>query len=114
MYQDGPIIPWKYVLLICSIALDLDLFLEVCSIFSFDIVKLGVYKLCKVASCKSIIIYPVVFLVIKWCSSKNFIPSLIVFKGIFNFLDKSVNFISLPYLDKNLLFLSFLLSHSYY
>ena len=56
LYQDGPIIPWKYMLLICSIALALDLFLAVFSIVSFDAVKFGVYNSWRVASCKSTII----------------------------------------------------------
>ena len=42
------------------------------------------------------------FFKIKECSSKNLRPSLIDFKGILSFLDKSFNLISFPYLDRKI------------
>ena len=45
--------------------------------------------------------YPVDFFVSNLFSSKNLNPSLIDFKGIFSFLDKSFNLISLLYFERN-------------
>ena len=97
LYQDGPIIPWKYALFICSITFARSLFFATSATFSAEIVKFGLYNLFKTCSCKFATIYPVVFLIIKSFDSKYVIASFISFKGNANFFDKSFNFISFLY-----------------
>ena len=77
-----------------SIAFILASFLADFSIDSFDGVIFGLYRLFKVVSCKSIIIKPLGFFIIKPLSSKNFRPSLIVFTDNSSFFDKSFIFTS--------------------